>query len=726
MLGIIGNKFSIGKETYHPFAAELHYFRIEKRHWSICFERIKKAGYRIIATAVPWNIHQDDRKYLDFTGMSDPKKDLIVFLELAREFGFKVILRPGPWVSGQLKNGGLPDFLYNDFKLLARDSEGNEIKLKDEFGETGGYLPSYLHPNFQFHVKSFFKAFIEVTKNYVHPRGPVFMVELDYETSFCGLTDPASGDYNPDVLERYYPEFLEERYEDIKKLNSLYKEKNESFEQVQPPREFKKLILNSYPKVLDWFRYREHMLNLYLEFMEDVFKSYTVEPLIFRSLYFHPGDLLPAYNLVPEDRSPFMGSNVFSRGNYFDLVTKAKYLSSEFGFAFATSFISGAPSINTEHDEKVAKVTENSSRFFLAAGLSSGFKGMNQYMFVNREHWHGAPLNVDGTVTSNYPVAKRFNLNITTLGFEDMEFSSDVAVVGNRLYDWLRLTSSDKEFTYVGKLLDETLTGVCRDLMRLKISYGIRENRDWDTIKNYKLLIIPSTEIMSEKDQEAVVELLKSGITVIMCGIMPKYDENMKDCQVLANHLRIKTTVDYRIGTIEHKTGSFPTHIYGNIRTTDDSKIKKLAKEGTKIVGVCSSRLKGSFYFFGFDVSSGGNHQKLSYIESILENENIKSSLYCSDPSIDITFQKGDKKGLLCIVAPPPGELSDGFESGRKQVIIKADLKAAGFKSPNIKLTNIFESEEAEPIKTSQKELQQGFAIDINFPDGVVFLVEKR
>ena len=153
MLGVIGNKFSIGRETYHPFSAELHYFRIEKRHWSICFERIKRAGYRIITTAVPWNIHQDDKKFIDFNGMTDPKKDLIVFLELAREFGFKVILRPGPWVGGQLKNGGLPEFLYRDLKLLARDAKGQELKLNDDYGVDGGYLPSYLHSNFQFYIR---------------------------------------------------------------------------------------------------------------------------------------------------------------------------------------------------------------------------------------------------------------------------------------------------------------------------------------------------------------------------------------------------------------------------------------------------------------------------------------------------------------------------------------------------------------------------------------------
>jgi len=189
MLGVIGNKFSIGKETYHPFAVEMHYFRVEKRYWSICFERIKRAGFRIISTAVPWNIHQDSSKHIDFIGVDDPKRDLIVFLELAREFGFKIILRPGPWVAGQLKNGGLPRFLFKDLKMFARDAQGQELQLPDDYGVEGGYLPSYLHKNFQFNLRNYFKAFIETTKNYVHPRGPVFMVELDYETSFGRLLD---------------------------------------------------------------------------------------------------------------------------------------------------------------------------------------------------------------------------------------------------------------------------------------------------------------------------------------------------------------------------------------------------------------------------------------------------------------------------------------------------------------------------------------------------------
>jgi len=640
-----------------------------------------------------------------------------VFLELAREFGFKVILRPGPWVWGQLENGGLPNYLFNDIKLMARDSTGAERTLKTDHGVESGY---------QFHLKSFFRSFIEATKNYVHPRGPVFMVELDYETSFGRLISPDSADYNPDVVKEYYPRFLESRYPDIKKLNSVYKEKNSDFESVEPPRKFDDLDSNDAPKALDWMRFREYMLREYLEILEETFQSYTVEPLIFRSLYFNPGDILPAFNLVPDDRSPFLGANVFpDQGSYFDLAVKARFLQAEYGFAFASSFISGSSASHPGREEAIAPFRNASRRFYLAAALASGFKGLNHYMFVDRDHWYGAPLHNDGTISDGYETAARFNRAITEVGLEDMDSKAEVAVVGSRLNYWLREISGTKNMPYLERLLNETAVGVCRDLMRLKYPFGVRENRDWSTIKDHKMAFIPSSEVMSVKDQEAIVELLKEGVTVIMCGLMPKYDENFKDCQVLANSVRIKTTVDYSIGSAAHKNGEFPCQVFGSIRSTDESKVKVLCKNGAKSVGVCSSRFKGQLFLFSFDLASGGNHQRLVFTESILEGLGLSTHLYCSDPAVDLSFHMGDKKGLLFIVAPPPGDLSDGIESGTKSVIIRADLKAAGMKGTKIKLTDLFGGEEDQPLRTTMKDLKVGYPMEVSSPDGHIYLVEK-
>ncbi len=728
MLGIIGNRFSIGRETYPPFSAEMHYFRIEKRYWSICFERIKRAGFKIIASAVPWNVHQTPDKHFDFAGLTDPKKDLIVFLELAREFGFKVILRPGPWVAGQIKYGGLPRHIFSDLKFFARDASGQELELPDDCGVEGGYLPSYMHKNFQFHMRNYFKTLIEVTKNYVHPRGPVFMVELDYETSYGRQLHPGSADYNPDVVREFYPPFLEERYEEIKKLNQAYKEKNADFASVEPPRKFEDLDIKEYPKALDWMRFRQHMLREYLEIVEEIFKSYTVEPLIVRSLYFRPGDILPAFDLVPEDRQPFLGTNVFPHhGNYFDLTVKARYLLAEHGFAFASSFVSGAAATDPRREEAISPVRNNARRFYLSASISAGFGGLNHYMFVDRDHWYGAPLHSDGTVSDGYEIVSRFNQRITEIGLEQMEFKNDIAVVGNRFYYWLAELEGGKNFAYVNRLLDDSVVGFCRDLMRLKLNFGVRENRTWQNMNDYKLLFIPTTEVMSETDQEAIIELVKDGANVILCGLMPRYDENLKDCSVLANHFRIRTTVDYHIDTVSHKDGAFPCYVYGSIRTTDDSKTRRVCKSGAKTVGICSSRFKGSLHLFSFDVASGGNHKKLAFMESILDSLKVSSCFYCSDPSVDISFKHDGKRGLLFVVAPPAGELSDSFESRQKEVIIKADLRASGYKGARFKLTDLFaDPETVRPIKTTAKELRDGLALDINFPDGHMYLVQKR
>ena len=726
MLGVIANKFSIGKETYQPYAAELHYFRIDKRYWSICFERIRRAGFKVIASAVPWNIHQEDTRSVDFYGYDNPRKDLIVFLELAREFGFKVILRPGPWVGGQLRYGGLPKFIFADSKVFARDAEGNELELPDDYGEPGGWLPSYLHRNFQFYLRNYFKAFIEITRNYVHPRGPIFMVELDYETSFGRHLDPASADYNPDILAEFWPQFLQERYEDIKKLNTVYKERHNEFATVEPPRRFEELTAKDYPKVLDWFRFREWILNTYLGVLEDIFAAYTVEPLLLRSLYFPPGRLLPAYNLIPEDRSPFLGCNVFPEGSYFDLVNKARYLKAEHGFAFAASFISGRAAVDPERESQLNPVTNNERRFYLAAALAAGFKGLNHYMFVDRDHWYGAPLAADGTIGEGYETVANFNTHISTVGFDEMDARPKVAMLGIRLYDWLSRTSSKKEFVYVRRLMDQTTIGVCRDLMRYRIDYGIRENREFETMGEYKLVFVPVTEIMATRDQEALVELARSGVSLVLYGVMPKYDEHLRSCQILANHLRLKTTVDYHIGGVSLKDSEFPAHIYAGIRSSDDGKVRKLAKSGTKVVGVCSSRFKGNVYLFTFDIASGGDRRKLALFDFILSHEKITVPLDCSDPSVHLAFQAGEKKGILFVVVPPPGELSDGLETGRKEIIIQVDLKAFGFSAANVKLTNLFGGEENKPIRTTARELKAGLPLEVEYPDGCIFLVERR
>ncbi len=704
----------------------MHYFRVDKRYWSICFERIKRAGFRVISTAVPWNLHQDKNKDIDFNGFQDPRKDLVVFLELAREFGFKVILRPGPWISGQWKNGGIPDFVLKDTELLARDAQGNLVILDDLVGVSGGKLVSYLHPHFQHFLNNYMKNLIETTRNYIHPRGPVFLVEFDFETSFCHKAGPGEADYNDYIIKTLYPAFLQTKYEDIKSLNSVYKEKNKDFVEVDPPRDFANADLKNLPKFFDWFRFKEWYLSEFLTGLETLFKSYTVMPLFFRSLYFVNEHPLPEFMLRTEgEQEHLVGASVFPDGSAFDLMQKARYMRAMSDFAWAPSFISGNLTTNRTESEKMFPITDGRRRFFVAAGLAGGFKGFNHYMFVNRDHWYGAPVDEDGTIGSGFETIKRFNIAIPKMEVNLLQPDKSLVAAFYQPYQWMSRLPQPQKFAYMNRLVRETFNGVCRDFSRLGFDFGVGDIIMTEKLAGFKTVFFPVAEVLSAQVQESIIALAEKGVNVILCGLMPKYDEDGSECSLLSKKLHVRTTPAEAIIEIEcGKTNCFTSYQYGTIKSTD-AKNKKLAISKGKTVGVVSSRFKGKVFMFSFDIASGGDYRKLSYLESVLTEAKLTTPIYVSDPNIEVVLQKSEKTFVIFVLAPPAGELEDATDIRRKEILLKVDLRKEGFKGVKIKLVDQFADEEATPIRTTVDELKNGIVFDITFPDGKIFTVEK-
>ncbi len=730
MLGVDQNRFTIGKDIYYPFSVEIHYFRVDKRYWSVCFERIKRAGFRIISTAVPWNLHQDKTKEIDFNGFVDSRRDLVVFLELAREFGFKVILRPGPWIAGQWPNGGIPDFVLNDSSLLARNAAGETVSLDEMVGVRGGKLVSYLHPHFQHFLKNYLKNLIETTKNYIHPRGPVFMVEFDFETSFCHKTAPGEADYNEYVIGTLYPLFLERSYGEVKYLNATYRERNKDFSVVEPPRDFSGLDLKEMPKIMDWFRFKEWYLSEFLTGIEELFRSYTVLPFFFRSLYFDAEKPLPTFRLITGgdngESEYLVGTSVFPDGSAFDLMQKARYMRTMTDFSWSTAFISGNFTTSRPDSEKMFPITDGRRRFFAAAGLAGGFKGLNHYMFVNRDHWYGAPVDSDGTIGSGFEIIKRLNIAIPRIEVNLLRSENSLAAAFYRPYQWLADLPRPKKFGYINRLMRETFNGLCRDFSRLRFDYGIGDIEFPDRLSDFGTVLIPVGEVMSKKAQENVLKLAEKGNNLILVGVLPRYDENGRDNYTLSQKLHLKTTAAESIGEVEYdKGGSFTSYIYGSIRSTD-SKVKSLATVKRKMVGAVSNRFKGNVYLFTFDLASGCDFHKLHFLEKILADSKLVSPIYASDINIDVIVQRSDKTWVIFLLAPPAGDLSDATDIRHKEILLKVDLRKLGFKGTRVRLVDQLAEAEAAPIKTSVDELKNGISIDLEFPDGKVFLIEKK
>lgn len=89
-------------------SGEFHFSRMNRVRWEDEIIKMKMAGLNVIATYIFWIHHEEAEGKFDFTG----SKDLRRFVELCHKHGMYVILRVGPFAHGEVRNGGLPDWLY--------------------------------------------------------------------------------------------------------------------------------------------------------------------------------------------------------------------------------------------------------------------------------------------------------------------------------------------------------------------------------------------------------------------------------------------------------------------------------------------------------------------------------------------------------------------------------------------------------------------------------------
>lgn len=91
-----------------PVMGEFHYCRFPAEQWEESILKMKAGGLTVIPTYVFWNVHEEQEGRFDWTG----NKDLRKFIELCRKHDMPTIVRVGPFCHGEIRNGGLPDWLF--------------------------------------------------------------------------------------------------------------------------------------------------------------------------------------------------------------------------------------------------------------------------------------------------------------------------------------------------------------------------------------------------------------------------------------------------------------------------------------------------------------------------------------------------------------------------------------------------------------------------------------
>ncbi|RYE53654.1 MAG: glycosyl hydrolase family 35, partial [Sphingobacteriales bacterium] len=159
---------SIGNKPIIPVTGEFHYSRYPKQYWEESIKKMKAGGITIIPTYVFWNLHEEEEGKFIWTN----DKDLRAFIELCKKNAMYAIVRVGPFCHGEIRNGGLPDWLLG---------QPLNIRMND---------PMYLS-----YVERFYREIGNQLKGfYYKDGGPIIgiQIENEYQHSAApwGLTYP--------------------------------------------------------------------------------------------------------------------------------------------------------------------------------------------------------------------------------------------------------------------------------------------------------------------------------------------------------------------------------------------------------------------------------------------------------------------------------------------------------------------------------------------------------
>lgn len=124
---------SIGGKPVIPVMGEFHYSRYPECQWEEEILKMKVGGVTVIPTYVFWSIHEEQEGVFNWTGNRNLRK----FLQLCQKHGMWTVVRIGPFCHGEIRNGGLPDWLFAK-PLEIRSNDVNYLKYVKRFYEEIG------------------------------------------------------------------------------------------------------------------------------------------------------------------------------------------------------------------------------------------------------------------------------------------------------------------------------------------------------------------------------------------------------------------------------------------------------------------------------------------------------------------------------------------------------------------------------------------------------------
>jgi len=497
-------KVFVGSKEISLLSGEVHYWRLNPSYWKAILERVREMGLQIISTYIPWDYHEYKRGHFDFTGQTDETRNLKRFLDLTREEGFWVIIRPGPYIYSEWPNEGVPQYAYKYHRL---------------------------HPQFLKYAETYLKKVTDILKPYFasKPGGHIILLQADNEID--PWPDIFGEQYGLSGKPGMFQDFLRIKYGNrIALLNENWGTQYKRFEEAGP---FIACMLASY-RGLPLKGDRELRRNLdYLEFKYfyslecakqsyQAYKKIGVDIPIYLNLYpfFYAHDwaeMQKVSDMVGIDLYPSneLGEDAFEQRK---LIDKVRYTRTFAKVPYIAEFAAGV--WHARHYES-GVLTPNHYRLITLTALLGGIWGWNWYMLVNRDNWYMSPINEWGRVRHElYSVFKELVSIYKKLDPPSLEKLCEVSVT------FVPLQYAARTISQEGSLLTS--------LYDADIDYEMFDPKLGSIRK--KILFYSGNQWMSFQSQKNILDYVKAGGTLVAFRDYPRKDENFRDCNLIGFH----------------------------------------------------------------------------------------------------------------------------------------------------------------------------------------------
>ncbi|MDQ6420499.1 beta-galactosidase [Paenibacillus sp. LHD-117] len=107
LLSVNSRYFTRNGRPWVPIMGEIHYTRVPQNEWRDALLKMRAGGITVVASYSIWLHHEEHPGQIRFDG----NRDLRNFVKLCAELGLYFWARIGPWIHGEVRNGGFPDWV---------------------------------------------------------------------------------------------------------------------------------------------------------------------------------------------------------------------------------------------------------------------------------------------------------------------------------------------------------------------------------------------------------------------------------------------------------------------------------------------------------------------------------------------------------------------------------------------------------------------------------------